>query len=82
MLSEVTYKRVDDEGLHIEIKGQPQVLKVDNIIICAGQEPMRELFEPLKAAGIPVHLIGGAYEARELDAKRAIEQAARLAAAV
>ncbi|MFM9952349.1 MAG: FAD-dependent oxidoreductase [Saprospiraceae bacterium] len=82
MLSEVTYKRVDDEGLHIEIKGQPQVLKVDNIIICAGQEPMRELLEPLKAAGIPVHLIGGAYEARELDAKRAIEQAARLAAEV
>ncbi len=82
MLSEVTYKRVDDEGLHIEIKGKPQVLKVDNVIICAGQEPLRALFEPLKAAGIPVHLIGGAYEARELDAKRAIEQAARLAAEV
>jgi 2,4-dienoyl-CoA reductase (NADPH2) len=82
MLSEVTYKRVDDEGLHIEVKGQPQVLKVDNVIICAGQEPLRELYEPLKAAGIPVHLIGGAYEARELDAKRAIEQAARLAAEV
>jgi len=82
MLSEVTYKRVDDEGLHIEVKGQAQVLKVDNIIICAGQEPQRELFEPLKAAGIPVHLIGGADEARELDAKRAIEQAARLASEV
>lgn len=82
MLSEVTYKRVDDEGLHLEIEGKPQVLKVDHVIICAGQEPMRELFEPLKAAGIPVHLIGGAYEARELDAKRAIEQAAKLAAVV
>ncbi len=82
MLSEVSYQRIDDEGLHILVKGQPTVLKVDNVIVCAGQESLQELFAPLQASGIPVHLIGGAFEARELDAKRAIEQAAMLAAAV
>lgn len=79
MLGEVQYQRIDDEGLHILIKGTPQVLKVDNVVICAGQEPLRELYEPLQTLGIPVHLVGGADEARELDAKRAIEQATKVA---
>ena len=82
MISEVQYLRIDDEGLHILEKGKPSVLRVDNIIICAGQEPLKELLEPLQARGSKVHLIGGAFEARELDAKRAIDQAARLAAVI
>ncbi|HMO38076.1 MAG TPA: NADPH-dependent 2,4-dienoyl-CoA reductase [Saprospiraceae bacterium] len=82
MLSEVQYQRIDDAGLHITVKGAPRLLPVDNIIICAGQEPLRELYEPLQQLGIPVHLIGGADEARELDAKRAIDQATRLALAI
>ena len=80
MLGEVIYEKVDDAGLHIKIKDKPELLPVDNIIICAGQEPLRELLAPLQAAGISVHLIGGADEAAELDAKRAIDQGARLAA--
>ncbi|MBL7781470.1 MAG: FAD-dependent oxidoreductase [Saprospiraceae bacterium] len=74
MWSEVQYEKIDDAGLHITVKGQPQVLEVDNIVVCAGQHSMRALQEPLQAAGIPVHLIGGAKEAGELDAKRAIEE--------
>jgi 2,4-dienoyl-CoA reductase (NADPH2) len=61
---------------------ETQVLPVDNVVICAGQEPLRELFAPLQAANINVHLIGGADEAKELDAKRAIKQGAELAAAL
>jgi len=76
------YHKIDDEGFHVTIQGKPQILQVDNIIICAGQEPLRELYEPLQQLNIPVHLIGGAYEAAELDAKRAIEQATELAASV
>ncbi len=79
MFSEVLYHKIDDEGFHVTIKGKPQVLKVDNVIVCAGQEPLRDLYEPLKNMGILVHLIGGAFEAAELDAKRAIEQATLLA---
>jgi len=82
MLSEVQYQRIDDQGLHILHKGQPRTLEVDNIVVCAGQEPLRELQEPLESLGLRVHLIGGADEARELDAKRAISQASWLAAAV
>ncbi|MBK7869900.1 MAG: NADPH-dependent 2,4-dienoyl-CoA reductase [Saprospiraceae bacterium] len=82
MYSEVQYHKIDDEGFHVTIKDEPQILKVDNVIICAGQEPLRDLYEPLKNLGIPVHLIGGADEARELDAKRAIEQATFLAAKI
>jgi 2,4-dienoyl-CoA reductase (NADPH2) len=59
-----------------------KTLPVDNVIICAGQNPLRELFEPLKEKGISVHLIGGADEAKELDAKRAIDQGSRLAAEI
>ncbi|WP_333976770.1 NADPH-dependent 2,4-dienoyl-CoA reductase [Burkholderia cepacia] len=80
MSSAVTYRRIDDEGLHVTIDGVEQTLPVDNVVICAGQEPSRELAEQLQAAGCHVHLIGGAYEAAELDAKRAIHQGTTLAA--
>ncbi len=78
----VTYRRIDDAGLHVTVGGQDQVLDVDHIVICAGQEPQRELQADLEARGIPVHLIGGADVAAELDAKRAINQGTRLAAAI
>jgi 2,4-dienoyl-CoA reductase (NADPH2) len=74
MWNEVEYRRIDDEGLHIAVKGKEQCLPVDHVIICAGQEPLRELQAPLEAMGIPVQLIGGAKEAGELDAKRAIAE--------
>ncbi|HRD90992.1 MAG TPA: NADPH-dependent 2,4-dienoyl-CoA reductase, partial [Accumulibacter sp.] len=80
MLSGVTYERIDDAGLHIVVDGQRQCLPVDHVIICAGQEPRRELEEGLRAAAVPVSLIGGADVANELDAKRAIDQGTRLAA--
>ncbi|HUS23472.1 MAG TPA: NADPH-dependent 2,4-dienoyl-CoA reductase [Candidatus Binatia bacterium] len=83
MMAGVNYEGVDDAGLHIsfgEERTQPQVLAVDHVVICAGQEPLRALQEPLAAAGVPVHLVGGADVAAELDAKRAINQASRLAA--
>ncbi|MEM1323706.1 MAG: NADPH-dependent 2,4-dienoyl-CoA reductase [Bacteroidota bacterium] len=82
MIGQVSYQKIDDEGLHIQIKEEPMVLEVDHVIICAGQEPLRSLQEPLAAAGVKVHLIGGADEARELDAKRAIDQGTRLAAKI
>ncbi|MFX0573692.1 FAD-dependent oxidoreductase [Nocardia nepalensis] len=79
----VNYERIDDNGLHIsfgEKRHRPQLIPVDNVIICAGQESVRELEEPLRAAGANIHLIGGADLAAELDAKRAIDQGTRLAA--
>jgi 2,4-dienoyl-CoA reductase (NADPH2) len=79
MVSEVEYQRIDDAGLHVTIKGEAQVLPVDTVLICAGQEPLRELLAPLQAAGIEVHLIGGAKEAGELDAKRAISEGLEVA---
>jgi 2,4-dienoyl-CoA reductase (NADPH2) len=79
MLGECQYQRIDDEGLHLTVMGQPKVLPVDNVIICAGQLPKRDLQSPLEAAGINVHLIGGADVAAELDAKRAIQQGTVLA---
>ena len=82
MISGVKYLRIDDEGLHILVNGKREILKADNVIICAGQEPLRELMQPLQNAGQSVHLIGGADEAKELDAKRAINQGARLAAII
>jgi 2,4-dienoyl-CoA reductase (NADPH2) len=82
MLSSVSYQRIDDAGLHITIGGEPQVLDVDNVIICAGQVPARELADDLAPYGVAVHVIGGADEAAELDAKRAIDQGVRLAAAL
>ena len=79
MLGGVSYERIDDAGLHIRIDGAPRVLEVDNVVICAGQEPNRALADRLIALGIGVHVIGGADVAAELDAKRAIAQATRLA---
>jgi 2,4-dienoyl-CoA reductase (NADPH2) len=75
----VSYERIDDAGLHLRVDGAPKVLEVDNVVICAGQEPMRELHDALLAAGCSVHLIGGADVAAELDAKRAILQGTSLA---
>jgi len=82
MWSEVNYVRVDDAGLHITVKGQPQVLDVETVVVCAGQHSSRELYEPLRQSGMPVHLIGGAKEAGELDAKRAIEEGWKVAIAI
>jgi 2,4-dienoyl-CoA reductase (NADPH2) len=81
-VSGVTYQKIDDDGLHILVGEDPQVLAVDNIVICAGQEPQRELQAGLEARGLKVTLIGGADVAAELDARRAIDQGIRLAAAV
>lgn len=81
MMAGVDYVRIDDAGLHITVGGQPQLLAVDSIIICAGQEPARELYDELIALGVTAHVIGGAYEANELDAKQAIKQATELALA-
>ncbi len=78
----VSYDRIDDAGLHVTVEGQQHVLPVDNVIVCAGQEPLRELQQGLLDAGCKVHLIGGADVAAELDAKRAINQGTRLAAAI
>jgi 2,4-dienoyl-CoA reductase (NADPH2) len=79
----VTYERIDDSGLHISIGAKnprPRVLQVDDVVICAGQEPRRDLVTELQSAGRAVHVIGGADVAVELDAKRAIDQGTRLAA--
>jgi 2,4-dienoyl-CoA reductase (NADPH2) len=81
MLNSVEYLKIDDAGLHIRIgESEEKLLPVDNIVICAGQDPLRELYDGLVEAGQAVHLIGGADVAAELDAKRAIDQGSRLAA--
>ena len=77
----VEYLGVDDSGLKVRVDGREQLLPVDHVVVCAGQEPLRQLVEPLQAAGRTPHLIGGADVAAELDAKRAIDQGSRLAAA-
>jgi len=82
MLGGVEYVAVDDEGFHVRVDGHPRVLPVDHVVVCAGQESERSLLAPLQAAGRRVHVIGGADVAAELDAKRAIDQACRLAAAL
>jgi 2,4-dienoyl-CoA reductase (NADPH2) len=79
MVAGASYKAITDKGLIIEVDGKERLLEVDNIIICAGQEPNRDLQQALIDGGLPVHLIGGASVASELDAKRAIRQAAELA---
>ena len=71
---------VDDAGLHVRIDGVEQMLPVDHVVICAGQEPYKPLEPALRAAGVDLHVIGGADVAAELDAKRAIDQGSRLAA--
>ncbi len=80
MLNAVQYNKIDDKGLHITRNGKDELIEADNIVICAGQYSVNELYEPLKLQGVNVHIIGGAYEAGELDAKRAIEQGSKLAA--
>lgn len=82
MMNNVRYQKIDDAGLHITINDKPQILAVDNVVICAGQLPQRNLLSELQAANLKVHLIGGADAAIELDAKRAIKQAAELAAKI
>lgn len=81
-IDQVQYTKIDDEGLHYVQNGEQKVLAVDNIIICAGQMPLNNLVVPLEATGIPVHVVGGAAVAAELDAKRAINQACWLAAKI
>ena len=80
MLGGVEYLRIDDDGLHLRIDGREQCLAVDNVVICAGQEPLLELQPTLAAENLRYHVIGGANVARELDAKRAIREGAELAA--
>lgn len=83
MMNGVTYEKIDDDGLHIlQGDGQPHLIEADTIIICAGQDPLRDLYDELESAGVSAELVGGAYEAKELDAKAAINQASRMAAAV
>ncbi|MEU1039435.1 NADPH-dependent 2,4-dienoyl-CoA reductase [Streptomyces sp. NPDC005907] len=82
MVPGVRYDRIDDAGLHVTVDGVSQVLEVDTVVLCTGQEPRRDLYEELLAAGRSVHLIGGADVAAELDAKRAIKQGTELAAAL
>ena len=81
MINGVEYQRIDDAGLHALVMGQPRLFEVDTVIICAGQTPLRSLHDELQALGVKSTLVGGAFEAAELDAKRAINQASRLAAA-
>ncbi len=83
MIGDVNYERIGDDGLLISYgdkRENPTWIDVDHIVMCAGQVPLRELQEPLQAAGISTHVIGGADVASELDAKRAIDQGSRLAA--
>ncbi|MEU9859944.1 NADPH-dependent 2,4-dienoyl-CoA reductase [Streptomyces sp. NPDC047971] len=82
MVAGASYDRIDDAGLHLTIDGESQTVPVDTIVLCTGQEPRRDLYEALIAAGRSAHLIGGADVAAELDAKRAIDQGTRLAAAL
>ncbi|MFB1030335.1 MAG: enoyl-CoA hydratase-related protein, partial [Thauera sp.] len=82
MIAGATYHRIDDAGLHVTIAGKDEVLAVDNVILCTGQEPQRALQATLVEAGMRVHLIGGADVAAELDAKRAIKQGIELAASI
>ena len=79
-IGKVSYQKIDDQGLHYTQNNEAKVLEVDNVVICAGQIPFKELHQPLLDLGINVHVIGGADFASELDAKRAINQGARLAA--
>ena len=79
MINGCDYQRIDDQGLHLTVDDKSQVMAVDNIIICAGQDPLTEITNGLK---IPFHLIGGAHSAKELDAKTAISQGTKIAASI
>ena len=82
MINGVEYLKIDDEGLHTRTNGEPKLFAVDTVIVCAGQLPLRSLYDELQASGVKASLVGGAFEATELDAKRAIDQASRMAAVV
>jgi 2,4-dienoyl-CoA reductase (NADPH2) len=82
MIGEVQYERIDDAGLHITVKGTSEVLDVDHVVICAGQLSVNEMEQPLRQSGIEVYTIGGAKEASELDAKRAIAEGLEAAIAI
>jgi len=79
VLTGVTYQRIDDQGLHILHEGQPKLLEVDHVVLCAGQEPVNALRAELAAKGIEAALIGGAERAEEIDALRAMEQGMKVA---
>lgn len=81
-ISGVSYKSIEADGIVIEVKGETKKIPCDTVVVCAGQDPNRTLLEPLQKANIPVHLIGGADLASELDAKRAIDQGTRLAVTI
>ncbi|NVJ48745.1 MAG: hypothetical protein HWE11_00070 [Gammaproteobacteria bacterium] len=82
MIPGANYVKIDDQGLHVRLGEEEKIFAVDNIILCTGQEPLRAMQSELEAKGIPVHLIGGADVAAELDAKRAIRQGTELALAI
>ncbi|WP_445357543.1 FAD-dependent oxidoreductase [Microbulbifer sp. ANSA002] len=82
MIAGALYDKIDEQGLNVRVGDEERLLEVDNIIVCAGQEPARKLYEALQERGVKTHLIGGADEAAELDAKRAIDQGSRLAAEI
>ncbi len=82
MLGGMEYRRITPEGLVVAEGGVERLLPADTVVLCTGQEPLRDLAEPLQALHVPVHIIGGAHAAGELDAKRAIDQGARVAAAL
>ncbi|MFF1838802.1 FAD-dependent oxidoreductase [Streptomyces sp. NPDC058231] len=82
MVAGASYDRIDDDGLHLTVDGEQHLLPVDTVVLCAGQEPLRDLYEELLAVGVSAHLIGGADVAAELDAKRAIRQGTELAVAL
>lgn len=82
MVAGVEYLRIDDDGLHLRVDQQDTVLEVDTVVLCSGQESLRELADELLAEGIQAHVIGGAHVAAELDAKHAINQGTRLAAKI
>ncbi|MHC1479174.1 FAD-dependent oxidoreductase [Frateuria aurantia] len=82
MLGGVSYDRFDAQGLHISINGESQCLPATHVVICAGQEPLRELAAPLETMGVRLHIIGGADVAAELDARRAIAQGTELGASL
>ena len=82
MLKGVEYKNINQDGISISVDNKPTFIEADTIIVCAGQEPDRSFFNSANNAEFRMHLVGGAYEARELDAKVAIKQASELAAVI
>ena len=82
VISKVTYQKLDEDGLHYTVNGTQSVLPVDTVVVCAGQTSVIDLVEPLSKAGVTCHIIGGAKLASDLDAKRAIDEGTRVAAAL